>query len=152
MKATHNLPKQVEIEEFLGREFFPKYKNAVSLSELVDLVQLEFQISDEDRQVKCPTGHGSDGTILECLVRFALLRLEEMRCVVNIGQNTFRVGGSRFVGTLISRRDYNAACYWIKLMRDSGTDKETAMIYLAGRYSDDTIEKAAQKIYETVLA
>lgn len=153
MKATHNIPCQSVIEEFLGREFFAKYKAPVTLAELVDLVQLEFQISDEDRKLVCENGHGTDGTILECYVNFALLRLQEKHCVSRVSEQTFQTGTQRYIGkTRI--REVNLAVWQMKQLRDyCHMDKDTAMIHMAGGiYSDDVIEKAAQKVYETTLA
>ena len=146
MKATKNLPKQSEIEAFLGKEFFPKYNRAIPLSEVVDMVQLEFEVSDENRSIRCPSGHGSDGTIIECLTRFALLRLEEKQCVLNLGQNIFRWNGRPFVGK-VSRREVNEAAVSLKILMSIGKDKDTAVIELAGKWDDDVVLTAADKVY-----
>jgi len=152
MKATNNLPKQSEIEEFLGREFFPKYDKPVSLAELVDLIQLEFQITDADRALPVPNGHGctfNGGTILECLVHFATVRLQEKKCLVRTDKNTFAWGGHRYIG-VVNSREYNMVVFNMQGLRDiCHMDKDTAMIHLAGKWDDDVIEKAAQKVYET---
>lgn len=86
------LPKQSEIEEFLGKDFFPKYPNPQSLSETVDMVQIEFNVPDDARALPVPRGHASTyegGTILECLTHFALLRLLERGFVVRTDRNTY---------------------------------------------------------------
>jgi len=151
MNATKNLPKQNQIEEFLGREFFPKYQKPVSLAEMVDLIQLEFQVTDADRAIRMPNGHGcitNGGTILECLVHFAIVRLQEKHCVTHLGANTFVWSKTRYVGKC-NRRDVGEAQVSLKILKSSGLDKETAMIKLAGRWHDDVIETAAEKVYET---
>lgn len=151
MKAIHNLPKQTEIEEFLGREFFPKYDKPVTLAELVDLVQLEFQVTDDDRAILMPSGHGSDGTVFECLIHFAILRLQEKKCVSHVGASTFVWSQTRYVGKC-NRRDVSDAQVSLKILKSLGMDKETSMIKLAGKWHDDVIETAAIKVYETAFA
>ena len=75
MNIHDSLPKQHEIEEFLGREFFPKYPYSLPLKEAVEMVQLEYEVSDDARALTIERGHGTDGTVLECLTYFAILRL-----------------------------------------------------------------------------
>ena len=77
MNLRETLPTQAEIEEFLARDFFPKYPDPMPLAETVDMVQLQFEVPDDARALPCPRAHGTDGTILECLTWFAMKRLEE---------------------------------------------------------------------------
>ena len=100
MNLRDTIPTQAEIEEFLGAEFFPKYPLPLPLKEAVDMAQLEFEVSDEARAMRVPNGHASaagGGTVLECLTRFAILRLQEKGYVVRVGQNKFKGTGKRYI-------------------------------------------------------
>ena len=77
MNLRETIPSQTDIEEFLARDFFPKYPDPMPLAETVDMVQLQFEVPDDARALPCPRAHGTDGTILECLTWFAMKRLEE---------------------------------------------------------------------------
>lgn len=86
----NTIPSQHEVTEFLGREFFPKYPLPLTLAEAVDMVQIEFGVSDEDRKRLMPNGHGSDGTVLECFTHFAIVRLLEKGFLVRTGKETYK--------------------------------------------------------------
>jgi hypothetical protein len=119
MNIRDTLPKQAEIEDFLGRDFFPKYPLPLPLKEAVDMVQLEFEVSDEARAMPVPRGHASSfegGTVLECLTYFAILRLQERGFIVRTGKNMFlKAEGKKYFGRC-PRRDVNHCLYRIQQM------------------------------------
>jgi len=47
MNLRETIPSQTDIEEFLARDFFPKYPNPMPLAETVDMVQLQFEVPDD---------------------------------------------------------------------------------------------------------
>ena len=49
MNLRETIPTQAEIEEFLARDFFPKYPDPMPLAETVDMVQLQFEVPDDAR-------------------------------------------------------------------------------------------------------
>jgi hypothetical protein len=136
MNVRDTLPKQSEIEEFLGREFFPKYPYSLPLLEAVDMVQLEWEVTEEARQLRTPRGHGTDGTILECLTNFAILRLMEQGYVIRTGKNTFKASGKRYIEH-VPRKDIQECLISFRILKDRPVDQICDL--LKSRWDEDTI-------------
>lgn len=145
MNVHNTLPKQNEIEEFLGREFFPKYPYSLPLKEAVDMVQIEFNVSDEARALPLEKGHGSEGTVLECLTYFAIMRLKERGFVSRTGENEFKQTGKKYFSAHVSQQDVAAALVSVKiLLRDKPF--EVAFNLLGDRWPEDVLLAAQEKL------
>jgi len=145
------LPKQREIEDFLGRDFFPSYSGPMTLKETVDMVQLQFCIPDEARALPVPRGHASTiegGTILECLTHFAMLRLHEKGYLLPAGlPNTFQwKGGMRYIGK-VSRRQVNEVLMTFRILRTTEETLSQALTLIKGRWPEDVIQTAVREIF-----
>lgn len=149
MKAT-TLPLQSEIENFLGQEFFPYYSKPMVLPEVVDMVQLQFQVTDEDRSRPVPRGHAcgiQGGSILECLTHFALLRLEERGYIRKIGRNQVQWNGLRFAGK-VSKKDVSEARLSLKILTAAGTlEPAQAINLVAQKWPTETVQRAAKLLW-----
>jgi len=145
----NTLPKQGEIEEFLGTEFFPKYNFPLPLVEAVDMVQLEFNVNEDDRKIPLPNGHGSSfngGTILECLTHFAMLRLQEKGFLIRVAHNTYRwKEGSKWFSK-VSRKDFNHLMTRLTFGVKHGETVETmAADFRDGNWDENTIQAVVRE-------
>ncbi len=151
MNIRDTLPKQAEIEDFLGREFFPKYPLPLPLKEAVDMAQLEFEVSDEARALPVPRGHASSfegGTVLECLTYFAILRLQERGFIVRTGENMFlRIRGRKYFGK-VDRKMVNEALVSFNILRNQPVYR--IMNLLRDRWPEDVISAAKEKFNLTI--
>ncbi len=90
------------------------------------MVQLEYGVSDEARALPVPKGHASSiegGTVLECLTRFAIMRLQEQGYLIRTGKNQFKHTGKKYI-VKVSQRDVSAALVSFKiLVRDQPVEK-----------------------------
>ena len=121
MNLRETIPSQTDIEEFLARDFFPKYPDPMPLAETVDMVQLQFEVPDDARALPCPRAHGTDGTILECLTWFAMKRLEERGFLVRVSKASYRWKvGVKYYGKEVPRRDLNHCLYRLEQMAKIG--------------------------------
>ena len=117
MNLRETIPSQTDIEEFLARDFFPKYPDPMPLAETVDMVQLQFEVPDDARALPCPRAHGTDGTILECLTWFAMKRLEERGFLVRVSKASYRWKvGVKYYGKEVPRRDLSLCLYRIQIV------------------------------------
>ena len=146
MNLRETIPSQTEIEEFLARDFFPKYPDPMPLAETVDMVQLQFEVPDDARKLPCPRAHGTDGTILECLTWFAMKRLEERGFLVKVSKASYRwkVGVKYF--SKVPVKDLHLCLYWLKLMTDLGMALADAMDCLRrDKWEEETVLAAGHK-------
>ena len=147
------MPRQTQIEEFLATEFFPKHQGAIYITDLVDLVQLQFGVSDEARAIKMPctergmSGTTGEGSILECLTYFACMRLIEKYCVIRLENNTFRwKNGSSWIKEA-NRKEIGFAKVSLKLLKSINIEKDKAIEMLSTKWDYYTLMLAAKEIY-----
>ena len=147
MNLRETIPSQTDIEEFLARDFFPKYPNPMPLAETVDMVQLQFEVPDDARKLPCPRAHGTDGTILECLTWFAMKRLEERGFLVRVGTASYRWKvGVRYFGKEVSRRDLSLCLYRLGEMTKVGMSLADSMDCLRhDKWEEATVLAAGHK-------
>lgn len=147
MNLRETIPTQGEIEEFLARDFFPHYSSPMSLSETVDMVQIQFEVPDEARALPCPRAHGTDGTILECLTWFAMKRLEERGFLVQVGKTIYRWKvGVKYFGKEVSRRDLDCCLYRLGKMAETGISLAESMDWLRhDKWEEATVLAAGHK-------
>jgi len=143
------IPLQSDIEEFLGREFFPAYCGPMTLPETVDMVQLQFNVPDEARTLPVPRGHGcgvNGGTILECFTHFALLRLQERGFITRTGRNTYQWRGAKYFGKEISASNIRHCVYRLGLMATVGLNLADSLDALRrSKWDEATVLAAAHK-------
>lgn len=143
------IPLQSEIEEFLGREFFPAYSGSMTLPETVDMVQLQFDVSDDARALPVPRGHASGmngGTILECFTHFALLRLQEKGFIARTGKNTYRWAGVKYFGKEVPARDIGLCVFRLRKMAELNMGLEESLdILRKAKWEEATVLAAAHK-------
>ena len=147
MNLRETIPSQTDIEEFLARDFFPKYPDPMPLAETIDMVQLQFEVPDEARKLPCPRAHGTDGTILECLTWFAMKRLEERGFLVQVGTASYRWKvGVKYFGKEVSRRDLNLCLYRLGEMTKVGMSLADSMDCLRhDKWEEATVLAAGHK-------
>ena len=149
MNLRQTIPSQVNIEEFLGRDFFSNYPNAQTVKETIDMVQLQFQISDEARDLKAAKAHGTDGTILESLVLFAMQRLVEKNCLIHVGKSTYKwKSGVRYYGRC-PMKDVNYCIYRLTEMTKVHIPMERAVTVLNSICNPETVAAAVHKFQLT---
>jgi hypothetical protein len=147
MTLRSEIPPQETIEEFLSTDFFPNQTASFHLTEIVDVVQEHFGVSDLARMIPAPNSHGNDGTILECLTSFAILRLKEQGLVILLGDNIFQGKNGTFTGK-VSRRAIGEAMVTLRLLKRSGiTNAEDAIIMALDKYNEATLRLAAKSVY-----
>jgi len=147
MNLRETIPSQTDIEEFLARDFFPKYPDPMPLAETVDMVQLQFEVPDDARKLPCPRAHGTDGTILECLTWFAMKRLEERGFLVKVDTAKYRWKvGVRYFGKEVSRRDLNHCLYRLGEMAKIGMSLAASLDVLRrAKWEEATVLAAGHK-------
>lgn len=149
MNLRETIPSQGEIEEFLGRDFFPKYANPMTVAETIDMVQLQFGVPDDARALPVPRGHASTyegGSILECLTHFALLRLQERGFVVRTDRNTYVwKSGVKWFGK-VSQKNLNHLVLQLHRRTSLGASvEEVAEQFHKGGWAEDEILAAVHK-------
>jgi hypothetical protein len=147
MNLRETIPPQSDIEEFLGRDFFPKYSKPQTVLETIDIVQLQFGIPDEARALKCPRGHGTEGSLLEALVLFAMVRLEERGFLVHVGTSTYRwKSGVRYFSKA-PRKDVEHCLYRLRTMTEAHVPLEQAVsILIDAKWTVDAVLTAQSKL------
>ena len=124
----------------------PEYADSMPLAEIVDMVQMQFEVPDDARKLPCPRAHGTDGTILECLTWFAMKRLEERGFLVKVGRASYRWKvGVRYLGK-VPQKDLNLCLYRIHMMTDLGMALADAMDCLRrDKWEEETVLAAGHK-------
>lgn len=137
------LPKRADIVTFLGRDFFPHYSTPQTVKETIDIVQLQFNISDEARKLLSPRAHGTDGTVLEALVLFSIQDLVDLRCLEHVGVSTYQWRkGAKYLGHCCMR-EVNECLVSFKILKEKPVD-EICML-LKSRWNEDTVLAARAK-------
>lgn len=141
------IPLQSEIAEYFASQppTTPSY-----LVDLVDEVQEHFHVTPEDRKVKI-NGHGTEGTLLECLTTFALLRLKEQGIIKDVGANHWVKANSPVADYHIKHRDLTMATMDLRQLQFAGVkDRDEAIIMLLDKYNEATLLAASKKVFESV--
>ena len=154
-EQREKIPPQSEIEEFFEILHFPEHATKpFHLSELVKETKNFFNIPDSAASLKLEdygyNGHGNDGTFLEALVTFGIIKLVNQHKVKKVGPNQWAhidnplppISRPR-----ISKREVGYAIASVKILKSINQCPEQIRQGLSHKWSNAVLEEAITQVF-----